>query len=399
MIKLENFISNEVGLSLNNYIYNSINLFKYSTHELNDYIRNKCDENPLIYIDEEKMPLSVLAHHTKQDTPDTLSELFSYFNCTLKDDEKFVMNHVLHSLNSNGFLESHTSEIAQLTNASEELVNQLIEILKSYDNERGIGCSDTFDYLKFQLKHQDIYDEMLFGVFVTNLEDIRNRNFDFINGINVDENEFLDYVTLITESCALSPIVSDDVSFIEPDASILIEGDEFKISITDHLSEGVTFEPLEFDGVDRAFERKIQKYKQDFEEMSSILNARRVYMTDILTIIVNKQRDYLHGRSEFLNPLDQNDLADLTDLSPATISRLLANKFVSTPHGTVPIQSLLSKKCKDNFSVSYVIYLIKSLSDFDKMSDSRICGALYEFGVSISRRTVNKYKNEILHQL
>lgn len=399
MIKLENFISNEVGLYLNNYIYHSISLFKYSAHELNDYIREKCEENPLICIDEEKIPLSVLSYHKHQKSSDTLSEVSSSFNCSLKDKEKFIMNHILYSLDANGFLKADTKEISLLTNAPELLVNQLIKTLKSYDDYRGIGCLDTFDYLKFQLERQGLYDEMLFDVFITHLEDIRNRNFEFLKGFSVDKDDLLDYVTLITESCALSPIVSEDVSFIEPDASIIKDGMGFKISINDYLSEGIEFEPLALDNADEAFEKKIQKYKQDFEEMSSILNARRVYLTDILTIIVNTQKDYLQGHSGFLKPLDQNDLADATGLSPATISRLLTNKFVAAPQGTLPIQSLLSREYKDNFSVSYVMYQIRNLADFEHMPDSKISRTLHNLGISISRRTVNKYKHQILNHI
>lgn len=76
MINLDTFVANELGISLNNFIYNSISIFKYDTHELTDYIKNKCDENPLIYISEDRIPLSALSDHYQTQSTGIFTELF-----------------------------------------------------------------------------------------------------------------------------------------------------------------------------------------------------------------------------------------------------------------------------------------------------------------------------------
>lgn len=400
MIRLDTFVANELGISLNHYIYNSISVFKYNIPEINDYINKKCIDNPLISIDEDKIPLSVLAHQQQDSSSNVFTELFTHFNCSLNEREKFSMTHILYSLNSSGFLEAHPNTIALMTDSSTEEVLSLIRKLKAYDNNKGIGCSNVFEFLEFQLKQQNIYNERLFPTFITHLEEIKFRNFKFLDNIDIDEQDFTGYIDLITEFCTLSPIISDESHYLEPDAVIsLNENNGFNITINDYLSDSIVFEPLDLESTDKNFKKEIEKYQQDYEELASILNARKMYLTSVLTIIINKQREYLLGKSEFLNPLDQNDLADITTLSPATISRLLANKFVNTPIGTLPIKALLSKKCSENTSVSYAMYLIRNLSDFETMSDSKISKKLYEFGVTLSRRTVNKYKNQILNQI
>lgn len=397
MIRLDTFVANELGISLNRYIYNSISVFKYNTHELNDYVHKKCADNPLIYIDEDKIPLSVLAYQQQDSSSNVFTDLFTHFSCTLNENEKFIMTHILYSLNSSGFLEAHPNDIALMTESSTEKVSALIERLKAYDNYKGIGCSNVFDFLEFQLKQQSIYDERLFPTFITHLENIKSRNFKFLDNIDIDERNFIDYIELITSSCALSPIVDNEAGYLEPDAIISVNANnDFNITINDYLSDSIVFEPLQLKSSDKDFIKKIEKYQQEYEELASILNARKMYLTSVLTIIVNKQRDYLLGKSEFLNPLDQTDLADITTLSPATISRLLANKFVTTPNGILPIKALLSKKCSANTSVSYAMHLIRNLSEFETMSDSKISRKLYDLGVTLSRRTVNKYKNQIL---
>ena len=394
MINLDTFVANELGISLNNFIYNSISVFKYDRRELNDYIINKCDENPLVYIDEDKLPLSAISSRS-EDSPGILSELSTHFNCTLDDRRRETMQFILHSLSPSGFLEAHPKEVSGISGAPPGEVDELLELLKAYE-DKGIGCTDVCDFLAFQLKNQGIYDKGLFSLFMSNLEDINRGNLDFLG--EAARNELLGYVQLITESCTLSPIDGGETEYLEPDATISIDRNTFNITINDYLSDCITFEPFEVQPDDKDFKKKMEKYRQDYEELSSILNARKMYLSSVLTIIVNTQRGFLLGDTDFLNPLDQNDLADATSLSPATISRLLANKFIATPKGTLPVKSLLSKKCCNGASVSYAMHLIQSFSGFEKMPDSKISRKLGELGVNLSRRTVNKYKNKILDQ-
>lgn len=396
MINLDTFVANELGISLNNFIYNSISIFKYDTHELTDYIKNKCDENPLIYISEDRIPLSTLSDHYQTQSTGIFTELFTHFNCTLDEQKKTAMQYILYSLNSSGFLEADTKTISDMTGSSPEEVQGLLNMLKAYDDRKGIACTDVYDFLRFQLRNQDMYNEKLFTLFISNLDAINSGALDFLE--DDERADLFEYVRLITESCSLSPISEDEPEYLEPDATISVENGSFNIVINDYLSDCIVFEPLDIQSQDKDFKKKMEKYRRDYEELASILNARKMYLSSVLTIIVNKQRDFLLGTSEFLNPLDQNDLADATSLSPATISRLLAGKFVSSPKGTVPVKSLLSKKCCNGASVSYAMHLIKSLSDFETMPDSKISKKLCEFGVTLSRRTVNKYKNEILSQ-
>lgn len=399
MIKLQNVIANDLNITLNSFLYNSINLFKYSTEELNDYIINKCRDNPLIYIDEDKIPLSILSYKNENRTDDILSEILHYFNCCLSVKDQLIMKYIIYSLNPNGFLEADTNEMSELMNASKIKVESLVALLQNYDN-KGIGCKDVISFLSFQLKQKQVYNEKLFSIFISYMDCIEKQDYTFLKLIDTDETEFLSYMELIKNSCELFPLNREDTSYIVPDVSILLDdGDNFAVRINDYLLDSIIFEPINLDTAEHTFNRKIEKYNKDYEELVSILNARKVYLADILTIIINVQDDYLKGKVSYLETLDQNMLSEFTSLSPATISRLLHNKFVSTPRGILPIKSLLSKKCYKTASVSYVMYLIKNLSDYKNIPDSKISEILTEQGITISRRTVNKYKNELLEKI
>ncbi|WP_342388883.1 hypothetical protein [Salinicoccus bachuensis] len=398
MLILENHITNTTSLSLNHYLYHGIKLFKSNNYELVRYIHDQCNDNPLIYIDEEKMPLEVLAHHHSNQESSIMDELLMHFNCSLGRPDREIMQTLLHSLNPSGFLGAFSIEVSKLLNVPIEVVNTNIERLKSYEN-LGIGCCDVKEYIEFQLKTRGQYNEGLFSQFFNHLDDIHQQQYDFLNDGHVGKDTFLDYMTVI-KSCSLSPLTPDVNMFIEPDAVIeSTTNSTLRIKISDYLMDSIVFEPVRLRTDDSDFNDRMARYKQEYEELVSILNARTLYLKQILSVIIHVQEAYLLKEKEYLNPLDQTELAEQTGLSPATISRLIADKHIATPRGALPIKALLSKKVTGNTSASLVRFMISQIENFRTVSDSKIAEHLKQYDIHISRRTVNKYKNEILSQL
>lgn len=382
----------ETNISLNNYILNSISLFKYTPKELHKYVIGKCNENPLIYIkDEQHLPDQSAVCSGN----DILEEITDHFNYTLKSSDKKIMDVILGSLSPKGFLESSDEEIAALTNAGPSNVKLLIAALKDYGS-KGVGCTDAVDFIKFQLKTNDTYDEALFSAFKDNLHDIQTGSLKFLSFLDIDPDDFHSYVENEIKRCSLYPLDGDEQIDILPEGSISVVQDRLQIQIEDYLAEDIVFEPLYLTGEETDFSNQIKTYREEYSELVSMLKARKIYLLKILHVICDIQKNYMTGDADYLHSLDQSRLAELTGLSAATVSRLISNKYISTPRGILPIQSLLSKECCKGFSVSQVKYIIRNINGYATLSDNKISVILNELGIKISRRTVNKYKNQIL---
>lgn len=385
-------IAAETNISLNNYILNSINLFKYTPKELHKHVIDKCNENPLIYIkDDHPLPDHSSAHGGN----DVLEDITAHFNYILKNNDKKIMDIIIGSLSPKGFLESPPGEIASMTDASVSKVNILIESLKNYDL-KGIGAVDAIDFIEFQLKINNTFDEALFSAFKNNLENIKSNNFKFLSELSIDPEDFNDYMENDIKICSICPLDGDEQIDILPEGFIRENQGQLQIQIEDYLADDIVFEPLYLSGDETDFSEQIKAYRDEYSELVSMLKARKIYMLKILNVICDVQKNYLCGKADYLNSLDQSGLAELTELSPATISRLISNKYISTPRGILPIQSLLSKECCKGYSVSQVKFIIRNINDYDTLSDNKISLLLNELGVKISRRTVNKYKNQML---
>lgn len=385
-------LATETNISLNNYILNSISLFKYTPKELHKYVIDKCHDNPLIYIkDDHPVPNHSSAHAGN----DILEEINDHFNYILKSRDKKIMAVILGSLSPKGFLESSPEDIASITNVPLSTVHFLIESLKTYES-KGIGSVDAMDFIKFQLTVTDTYDEKLFSAFKNNLNDLQSGSLKFLSGLNIDTDDFNDYVEDKIKKCSIYPLDGDEQIDILPEGSIRVNKDRLQIQIEDYLAEDIIFEPLYLSEGETDFSNQIKAYREEYSELVSMLKARKIYLLKILNVICDIQKGYLTGGTDYLNPLDQSRLSGLTELSPATVSRLISNKYISTPRGILPIQSLLSKECCKGFSVSQVKYIIRNINDFDILSDNKISLLLNELDIKISRRTVNKYKHQIL---
>src|SRR5699024_1837196 len=125
-------------------------------------------------------------------------------------------------------------------------------------------CALPICFLAFQLKLKQVYNENLFSIFTSHLEDIQKHDYSFLKSIDVKKTEFLSYVELIKDSCELFPLSGENSSYTSPDAAIkLDENNTFSIQINDCLIDSVTFEAISLDTGRQKFKRKIESYKKD----------------------------------------------------------------------------------------------------------------------------------------
>lgn len=94
------------------------------------------------------------------------------------------------------------------------------------------------------------------------------------------------------------------------------------------------------------------------------------------------------------------DIASNLGISISTVSRTIKNKNVQTPTKTYPLKNLLCQSVqKDGVSKDYVKELIKILIDTENkskpLSDEKIKTRLKNIGITIQRRTIQKYREEM----
>ena len=97
------------------------------------------------------------------------------------------------------------------------------------------------------------------------------------------------------------------------------------------------------------------------------------------------------------------DIAQATGLSMNTVSRAIRNKFLQCSRGIYPLNYFFAKGVSNKdiaVTVDDIKKAIAKLVDQENkkkpLSDQKIAEALKQCGMEISRRTVAKYRNELL---
>ena len=135
----------------------------------------------------------------------------------------------------------------------------------------------------------------------------------------------------------------------------------------------------------------------------SSLEQRRLTLFKIAAAIVEIQKDFLERGLQYLKPMTLEDVAQLVQVHPSTVSRAVAGKYLATPWGVYSFGRLFTSGVSlvqgGEISSAQVKELIKRAIEqedpADPLSDERLANLLAEQGIAVSRRTVVKYRQQL----
>ena len=123
----------------------------------------------------------------------------------------------------------------------------------------------------------------------------------------------------------------------------------------------------------------------------------------LANFVLDYQRDFFLYGPLHIKPITMVKTAELLKVSPSTISRAVNDKFIETKWGTFQLNHFFCESLELNtfgeISSASVKEMIKNIieneNSINPISDSQIAIKLEKNGVSISRRTVSKYRQEL----
>jgi RNA polymerase sigma-54 factor len=213
---------------------------------------------------------------------------------------------------------------------------------------------------------------------------------------------------------SLSPgrmLASDTVLPVVPDA--MIEYDDK----TDQYVVGVCNGNLPALRISKAYESISKDKKSDEETRQFIqrnINAarwiieavgqRKTTLLNVVQMVVDRQRDFFDRGDAFLRPLPMVEVADMLGIHVATVSRAVADKWIQTPRGIFPLRRFFSggtgSDSEGDMSWEAVKKRLQEIVEQEDkkkpLSDEAIAKKLHEQGIDIARRTVVKYRQQLL---
>lgn len=434
-------LTQEQKLILTQKMQLSIKILQMSTYELEKYINEQLQENPVIegetkttemsqeeyekfikyldrdrqsnsesisqYEDEKVSPLSFVSK--EKSLTDILEQQIGVLEIsrTLKD----ACLYIIENIDDRGYFDGDTKEVAGKINISEEKAEEALKIIQDLDPV-GVGARNLNECLKIQLNKRGVEDENLFKILDEYLELIaENKYGDIAKKLKISSKEAQDYGDIIK---SLEPKPSrgyytgEDVKFIIPDAYIEIIDDECVVIMNDsYIPELKVNDLYKNILVSRETTEEEKKYvKEKFDNAMFLIKSvyqRKSTLFNVISEILKIQDEYFKKGRKYLKPMTMKEISERLEIHESTVSRAIREKYIATSDGTIKIKDLFTTGIhnfgEDDVSVIKIKDELRRVIDKEEkskpLSDQKLSEILNEKGMNISRRTVAKYREEL----
>ncbi len=320
---------------------------------------------------------------------------------------RLVGEYMIGNLDEKGYLELALEQIAQTLKVDLDEVEQALFVVQSLE-PRGVGARDLKDCLVIQLEYAGLKNSLAFTIVDKYLSELADGKISKIAAeLQVTPQKIQEAADMIR---TLDPrpglhYYRDEPKYIIPDVTVeKIEG-EYIILVNDSTTPRLSISSY----YERLLKEEGQAKKYIHEKMNSALwliksiEQRRMTIYKVTEAIVHEQKDFFDKGIGSLKPMTLKEIADIVELHESTISRATNNKYVQTPRGVFELKYFFSSGLATSNGVSTSSESVKAKlkelvekEDRKKpLSDQRLCELLNEEGISISRRTIAKYREEL----
>jgi RNA polymerase sigma-54 factor len=347
---------------------------------------------------------------------DEAKEQTHYLN--FSEREIMIAEFIIDMLDDAGFLRRGITDLTDDISfgynifVSEEEVSKVRTVINQLEN--GLAALDLRECLLLQLEERrkegkDV--KVAYNVLSDCYHQFSEREFEKIESkLDVTQNDIKKAITLIA-TLSPSPIRGKNSSTVATNHTII---PDYIINIIDDQVSGEINNPQarKF-GVNEHYANSLSGHK-DRQTRSYVGNKvksavwfidaiqqRQRTMTKVINTLIYLQEPYFKtGKIESLRPMILKNVADLIGMEISTVSRVTSKKYAQTPYGMINLKDLFTDSIINNdgteISNRRVKEMVKSIIDTENKrqpyTDTQIKTILQNEGISLSRRTITKYR-------
>jgi RNA polymerase sigma-54 factor len=336
------------------------------------------------------------------------------------DDENYAPLYALiTNIDDNGLLTEPLENISAQTGQQMKDLERALMILQNYGFEPlGVGARNPRESLLIQLRQKNMKDSLAYEIVDREFDTLSRQNYKKLAVMFKVKEE--DVHSAETEIKKLSPFpgknfagdqdvlnrmgggTAENSTYITPD--IMVDQDEetgkFKISVAGEFPE-IKINPAIIEEYKKHKETKdfIKSYENRLRTLMTALQDRNRTIKAVVEKIISVQGDFLKDEQSGLKPLTLKEIAEVVKVHESTVSRIVSRKYIQMPYGVLPLKSFFSSKLETtggSVSSSSIKDKIRGIIEAEEkanpLTDTDIAKMLNSQGVTISRRTVTKYR-------
>lgn len=440
-------LSQHHGLHLTTELKQGISVLQMTASDLSEYVRTCVEENPF-FDDEWTEPVHPFeADRFKRDlsadelldrrghgSPEnfdneraSMSQRSFSFDRYLEDDTSLeaylieqlhmqvddprafaIGEYLIGNIDGNGYMRVPLELAAEATASTVEEVAGILGIIQKFD-PAGVGARDLSECLMLQLEAEGKLTPLVKRLVGDYLHDFESRTPTAIaHSMGVPLQQLSDALDIV-RSCNPRPAGQFGRASGPVWPEVVIEAAEegaYRVRMQDfylpRLRINEQYRMLVSDVREAGAQTYLKQKLKEAETLMGSIDYRKATLYKVACCIAEMQVDFFDKGYEGLRPLTMAQVAEAADVSESTVSRLVNGNYAQTPRGTFELRFFFhsaagsSEGAVSSLSVKHRISALVAAEDrAAPLSDQAIADALAASGISISRRTVNKYRDEL----
>ncbi len=328
----------------------------------------------------------------------------------LSADDRKVAELLIGSVNEDGYLTASVEELAQATGADAAKLREMLRLIQEFD-PIGVGARDLRECLLLQLQRLGMGDSLAAHIVNGHLDHLGARKYAQIaKALKITTEEVQQAARFIG---TLEPkpgrmFTAEEPSYVLPEVQVQKVGDKYVVILNrdqiPHLLISKHYRQLMEDpNTTTDVKAYIREKIRAGTFLIKSIHQRQQTIYRIATEIVRVQRDFFDRGLSELKPLTMVEIAGLLGVHETTVSRAIANKYMQTPRGTFEMKYFFTPgfKTADGKNVSNktikdtIAKLVAEEDPANPLSDQAMVEKLKEQGLTVARRTIAKYRDEL----
>jgi len=369
----------------------SLEILQLSQLELGELIRDEIEKNPLLEIDSDnftRLPVGQKTEQIFQDLPARPS-LSEHLQTQMREvfdhpTEREIAEQLIGLLDERGY-------ITELIDPSQRSV---LLTLQTFDPP-GIfarSCQETF---LIQLERSGQKESLIFQLVQHAFDDLLHARYGKLEKkFRVSTAELTEAISKLArlKTRPASEFETSPTKPIYPDLQVVKMDEKWMLEpIEDALPKfRIKTEYCSLSGLPKDQKETLKGFTASANWLIQAIERRKQLLFSIGTHLVKNQTAYLDNSGP-LESICPSELAILFSVHESTISRALADKYISSPMGVIPLRSLVSSHGNES-AKQLLIQLIARENKRKPLTDDQLAENLKKSGYDVARRTVAKYR-------
>ena len=385
---------------------------KSSEIDWEEYIRNierssRIDRSEMSYNPDNDVNLENMVKYSSNIYEHLMLQISLY---RFKDEDRKICEYIIDSLDEDGYLRVDENEIIDTLKIDKDTFEDCLANIQQLEPS-GVGARNLSECLIIQMHNLGLYNDILGEIVINDLNLIANNKYKEISKkYHISLQTCVNLINIIKtldpkpgRSCCLekSVYIQPDVIVEKFDDEFIVyinEKDNYKIKINNYYRE-----ILKNSQSDDSAKDFIKERLNSATGLIKNIESRKATVLKIAESIVKAQEEFFRKGSKYIKPLKMKDIAEELEFHESTISRGVNGKYMLTPFGVYEFKYFFSSALEteeqgltSSTSIKKIIQeTIKSENKKKPLSDDNISKLLKEKGISVARRTVAKYREEL----